>query len=64
MKLKKYKWIGPPFWSRFAKGDKTYHLSKMTDEQVEALLKEDHKYWCQKFEEVKPPANKKADKEQ
>lgn len=60
MKMKKYRWIGPKTWVRFARGDRTYDLRRITDSQIAELLKADPQYWGDKFEKV--PTKTKQDK--
>jgi hypothetical protein len=62
MKLKKYRWIGNPFWIKFARGRFQYNLDTITDEQVAELLDQDPKYWSLKFELI-PATNTKKKKE-
>ena len=63
MRMKKYKWIGPAHYVRFARKDKVYNIDTITDEQVGQLLAQEPKYWADKFQKVQAPKAKKQEKE-
>lgn len=54
--LKKYEWIGPSDWQRFAVGSRVVNLATIQDTEVAALLNEDPDYWGQKFRKKAKPA--------
>lgn len=61
-KADKYDWIGPFHWNKFLKGNITVNLMTITNDRIEQLLKEEPKYWSQKFKAVAPVTSTKADK--
>lgn len=58
--MEKYEWIGPKDWKVFMKGGKAYNLETITDKRIEKLLKEDEKYWSEKFRLKKTSNAKEA----
>lgn len=54
--LKKYEWIGPSDWQRFAVGSRVVDLSSITDDEVAQLIEKDPDYWGQKFSKKAKPA--------